>query len=399
MAAAENNHFKSLVESVDSTDDIYELTVATFECQHLFDKSVSPLEQHEWDDDQLADFHIDHEQIDRLYYYKQSWADTTVTTYKLLVRMEYSADMYKRAYISVSCNMDASINDVEPSIRGDIYVTFDPQIFLHSAVLSDQGPHEIWKFMREDGLDVKDPTTTVEDLLANVSLYNNDFKTLNDRVQDAADIDRMVGEALRYQISKRASPYEISEWSKGELEDFKIKIEEIDRLYYIDVSDSDDGGDTQFEMLARMRYGFKRSIRRAYIHLRATSDRSIPQRGGGELYVVFDPQNFFKSIVQTRLTKDLCYTVGKQMVEDNLEVKWEQQIMPSTLKQECLECVCKENPDEWGKLPKLFIPELEKLAGENETKAHFIHCDEYPEQPSYGCSTLKRKERSVSTTE
>ncbi|KAG7157949.1 hypothetical protein Hamer_G026506 [Homarus americanus] len=114
-------------------------------------------------------------------------------------------------------------------------------------------------------------------------------------ITSADDIHELIGTALEYQymLDKRTSPWEMCEWKDEELENFKINLEAVDRLYYI--YHSDEGVSRQdFEFVGRMVY----NDRLIYIQMDAGCDYTgFDCAGGGEIYITFDAQIFLKSII------------------------------------------------------------------------------------------------------
>lgn len=77
------------------------------------------------------------------------------------------------------------------------------------------------------------------------------FKSLVDGVTLLSHIEDKMQPALSYQymFEKKTSPWEMSQWDQDELQQFTVKVTDIDRLYYIFCS-GDGGSDATFYMLA-----------------------------------------------------------------------------------------------------------------------------------------------------
>lgn len=126
----------------------------------------------------------------------------------------------------------------------------------------------------------------------------NDFKSLDKRVVVRDDILKFVRDPLTYQhiLTKITSPCKIVEWAEGELDNFIVKVNAIDRVYYINGNIEDGESERDYTLLAQMRYGPKK----AYFILSASKPScgycDYECHGFGRIYVTFDPKIFLNSI-------------------------------------------------------------------------------------------------------
>nr|WOZ57630.1 hypothetical protein MmNV_37 [Menippe mercenaria nudivirus] len=125
------------------------------------------------------------------------------------------------------------------------------------------------------------------------------FKSLNSEVKTNEDLDEILGHALIYQymFDNKTSPWERSSWGEDELENFKIDVDCIDRLYFVSCIRYGDYSEAEYAMLARMEYNGKK----VFIDFSASCDSTgFDCQGGGETYVTFDVNIFYNVIVSVR---------------------------------------------------------------------------------------------------
>ncbi|XP_042893996.1 uncharacterized protein LOC122267876 isoform X2 [Penaeus japonicus] len=142
------------------------------------------------------------------------------------------------------------------------------------------------------------------------------FKSLVEAVNSAQEIDDLVGEALTYQalIDKRTSPWEMKCWNHEELQNFRIKLENVDRLYHIHFFD-DQLEQREFELVVRMLHN-KTHI---FVQLSAGCDYTgFDCRGGGEIYISKDPQVFLKSVLEQDYD---IQKIWRSMIDDGYDVE------------------------------------------------------------------------------
>lgn len=212
----------------------------------------------------------------------------------------------------------------------------------------------------------------------------NDFKSLDQRVVVPDDILEVVAEAMGYQymFTKRTSPWEMVEWTEGELNSFNIDKNKIDRVYYIYGFDTG-VSDRNYTLLARMRYG----PRKAYFILNAGCDfTGFSCQGGGEIYVTFDPQIFLKSIVTS---EHRPHDIWTSMVEDGLAVDEPTpfELLPERLwssapmlKYLCHQAVYNHQdtlaPEAAKTLPKILADSVDEFIRTRTTRDHYNDCED-----------------------
>ncbi|CAL4105611.1 unnamed protein product [Meganyctiphanes norvegica] len=142
------------------------------------------------------------------------------------------------------------------------------------------------------------------------------FRSIVSTVHNAQDIEELIGEALIYQhmFEKRTSPWEMQTWDYEELQDFKLKLKRVDRLYYINHFD-DQVSSRTFEILLRMTY----KKEKIFVHLSAGCDfTGFDCQGGGEIYITRSANIFLKSIVEEHHDPQSIYN---SLVEDGYKVE------------------------------------------------------------------------------
>lgn len=120
------------------------------------------------------------------------------------------------------------------------------------------------------------------------------FRSFDPEIQDAETIEFHLGKALTHQMmfDKRAPPWELSQWADGELDRFQIKLSQVDRLYYFEHIDDENG--QVFVMVARMNY----KGRHVFVELRAGCDFSgFGCQGGGYIFVCHDADSFMRTVI------------------------------------------------------------------------------------------------------
>lgn len=150
----DNNNFLSLDASVANQDDIADLLGEALTYQYLFDKRASPWERASWDDHDLDSFRIQVDMIQRLYYISHYDDGVSGREYELVVRT-----VHKERAVYAKLTAGCDFTGFECQGGGEIYITYDAQIFLKSILSGDIDLHGIWKSMVADGLEVEEPST------------------------------------------------------------------------------------------------------------------------------------------------------------------------------------------------------------------------------------------------
>ena len=120
------------------------------------------------------------------------------------------------------------------------------------------------------------------------------FKSIDPKVQDADTIDSLLEYAFSYEnmFDRRTPPWESSQWADGELEQFQIELDQVDRLYYVKHVNDEDG--EEFEMVARMNY----KGRHVFVELQAScSLTGFEGQGGGFIFISNDADSFMKTVI------------------------------------------------------------------------------------------------------
>nr|BDT62228.1 MAG: hypothetical protein [Penaeus semisulcatus majanivirus] len=148
-----SDDFISLDASVANRSDIVDLVGEALHFQYLFEKRTSPWERASWDDQDLEDFKIQADMIQRLYYIFHSDDGVSHRGFELAVRTVHKG---KVVYASMTAGCD--FTGFECQGDGEIYITCDAQIFLKSVLNTTIDLHGIWKSMVSDGLSVEEPS-------------------------------------------------------------------------------------------------------------------------------------------------------------------------------------------------------------------------------------------------
>ena len=145
--------FKSFVSYIRTQEDVDAALGYPFSLMHpfyfqpLFDKHTSPWEIKDWVYEDLINFTIKAEKIDRLYHMVVDDA-----SWEIFCRVEYKGKLYF-SVMYASCNDSAS----ECPVGGYIAITKLPNFFLQSIVTPSQNPEQIYKSLIEDGYIVDEP--------------------------------------------------------------------------------------------------------------------------------------------------------------------------------------------------------------------------------------------------
>lgn len=141
---------------------------------------------------------------------------------------------------------------------------------------------------------------------------HRDFQTLVHGVQDAETMNILVGRAIchQYLFDRRTSPREVSLWEPGELQEFNIDLEKVDRLYHIHNNDDD-----IFELVARVEY----MDRYLFVELSGSCYFTCFEcRGGGQIYVTYSGSLFTKIITTNMQQEELFY---QSLAQDGYQVE------------------------------------------------------------------------------
>ena len=166
---------------------------------------------------------------------------------------------------------------------------------------------------------------------------HHDFRSIDPNVRDVAMMDGYLSEALFYQhmFDKRTTPWEAQEWDYGVLQEFEVKLEMVDRLYYIHYN-SDGVSGRDFKLIARVEYEGKA----LYVEMIASCDYTgFECQGGGFIFVSRDANLFMKLVLTEReddLNKKLIY---ESLQKDSIYVEEEDEILCEKFSRMMRECV------------------------------------------------------------
>lgn len=147
-------HFKSLVNHVQSREDISDDVGYALSNQYMFDRRTSPWELAEWDKDELQNFNIQVEKIDRLYSIKHEDDGISDRSYYLLARMEYKKDDFVFVELAASCDFTG----FDCRGGGNIFVTKHVSLFTKVINLPPDVMTSIYQSLRDDGLSFEEQT-------------------------------------------------------------------------------------------------------------------------------------------------------------------------------------------------------------------------------------------------
>ncbi|XP_071550327.1 uncharacterized protein [Panulirus ornatus] len=134
---------------------------------------------------------------------------------------------------------------------------------------------------------------------------HENFKSFVPGVTDAESIDETVGYALCYQymFERKTSPWEMARWEDGELQQFRIEVQDVDRLYYINHFDDGVSG-SSFAMLVRVVY----KGAELFVELNANCDYTgFDCQGGGEIFLTLNANLFSKVLICNEYDMELLY--------------------------------------------------------------------------------------------
>ena len=206
------------------------------------------------------------------------------------------------------------------------------------------------------------------------------FRSLDPCVRNARTMDSILEEALSHQniFVKRTTPWEAKLRDFATLQSFRIKLEMIDRLYYIRYRDNLSDG-KEFKMIARVEH----EDAPLYVELIANCHRrGFDTVGGGFIFVSRDAILFMKvvlgegyhedvdvSLIYKSLSKDEIYAgKGEEKKEESRSPT------PTTLQILCHETVRRNEERLRGfmkLMPKLLAQSLNEYIAR---RAYFDEC-------------------------
>ena len=184
MLSPQKLFFKSLVPEVSSNENIDDLIGYALAYQKYFERDVSPYDEETFENDDVCNFVIESEKIDRVYYIFSYERDYEYG-YELYCRMLYRNIPY---YVSMSAYCEACGWDCRYCGRGLITFTKFPDVFFNHVICRDLDSDiidKIYTFMQEDGCKIlkQDPLYYIHPkarrdvsslkLLCHESIYSN----------------------------------------------------------------------------------------------------------------------------------------------------------------------------------------------------------------------------------
>ena len=142
-----------------------------------------------------------------------------------------------------------------------------------------------------------------------------DFKSLYPSITTAIDIEDELGEPIVYQylFPRQTTPMEMREWDFHDLQNIKIDMGNVDRLYHLDILDIE-GEDREFEFIGRIQYEYP-----LYVQMWATCDcEGFESYGEGFIYVCKDADLFMNLVLNEKHNIDLIYEF---LLEDGIKVE------------------------------------------------------------------------------
>ena len=106
----------------------------------------------DWDQDELTNFTIRVEKIDRLYYILSNDEDQNFRSWELCCRMDCTGEKY---FVEMCANCDYTGFDCQGG--GLISITKLPDFYLSNIISNNQNPKEIYKALLDDGYKVEEP--------------------------------------------------------------------------------------------------------------------------------------------------------------------------------------------------------------------------------------------------
>ncbi|XP_042239460.1 uncharacterized protein LOC121877701 isoform X2 [Homarus americanus] len=143
-------NLKSLVNGVQTAEEMENMIGTALSYQDMFDHRTSPWEMHKWEQEDLQKLKIDLEKVDRLYHIKFQDDEVEQRDYELVARVEFAPKTWM--FIELVAGCDYTGFDCRGG--GEIYVSFDAQVFLKSVLNRDYSIHRIWQSMVEDDYEV-----------------------------------------------------------------------------------------------------------------------------------------------------------------------------------------------------------------------------------------------------
>lgn len=222
--------FESSVPFIKTPQDIKYKINEALNFQHTFERTTTDSEISSWDYEELQKIIINVDKIDRLYdiVYDENGDDNNLYKFELVARMKEGESLL---YVNLDayCNYHLGFNNDDDSY-GIITVSKYPKLFVKSIIISKEIENLILNDAKKEKLLNFSPSLFKTHLNFSYFYYHLHF------VSNATQIYRKITGALYYQdkFERKTTIQEISNWkSNEELQNIKINVELIDRLYNI----------------------------------------------------------------------------------------------------------------------------------------------------------------------
>ena len=179
------------------------------------------------------------------------------------------------------------------------------------------------------------------------------FKSLDPNFTDIETIYNYLRYPFIFQSDflKKTTPSEKKMWRERKLQSFKIILEKIDRLYYINVNIDDFNQEITYHLLARQNKGYKK----LYIEMRCVvCNKGDEYNSKGLIFISFN-LNIFMQIISRNLATEIK-TLIYRFIEEDGDYSFhfnDDEAVPLLLKNLCQETIYKYvDRKHWDLLPK-----------------------------------------------
>lgn len=141
---------KSLVADVKTADEISDQVGSALLYQYMFERKTAPCERASWDEEELKDFEVDEDDIDRLYsldcHEDENYSEGD---YHLAARVR-RGDMHVFVELIASCDSSG----FECQGGGELFITANANIFYNVVACQLDNQEAILASLLEDGYDI-----------------------------------------------------------------------------------------------------------------------------------------------------------------------------------------------------------------------------------------------------
>lgn len=143
--------FQTLVTDVDTIEAMEDCLCPSLEYQYMFERKTSPWERSEWLDEDLHDFELELEEVDRLYYICKNNYDENDQFFHILARVCHGG-----SHLFVELSASCDYTGFECQGFGDIFVTKSANIFFQVILREDYDRDAIRASLLSDGYELDD---------------------------------------------------------------------------------------------------------------------------------------------------------------------------------------------------------------------------------------------------